>query len=664
MSLQDDRMLLKSIAEKYKTTVSTRVYVDKGHSAFTGKNLENELGTLLLDIENKVIVAGDIIVLRHLDRLSRLSLTGAMEIYIKILKHKVKIYTTIDGFLYGSDNDNPLLGQFLATLAFATANEESVKKSYLTNRHAMERIRQFEAGERTSCGHSFDLGVGSAPFHIKVTDRAVKADKIKFPIAKDLIKYALKGNGLSKCVNWLNSEHQIKYTTAGMSNLLRSEALFGRLVANIQDRDDVAFLNSTNNRDEYKIKKYVLDGFYPAVCSENEYYQLQAMIKSRTRSNGNRKKYTLLAGRKFLKCGCGSSMTANHTSGQGAVYYTCCDANCLFSIKIYVLDNIVVSALGEYFINGTLAIDDIKLKGLEERRSVKTELLNLERNYMIDNRHVLPDDFIERRLEPITDEIKYLDAQIESERNKVLSSSIDAKDISKLTTWGERVKEIITSGSDEKQEYQNTISKVISKIVAHADGLIEVKLINDNVKYFYIPEQMKSTGRRLAVKLNVYDDENQEPYPSLKLDKNFKKVSFTKEEIRSKKYQCKVDEINETLLRLYSEERTRYTAQERFINKLLATENRLGYYILTKQFAMSFKDELKYSISDKQWQSYKSKCKPILTSKKILYCLNYVTVKGNITKDFILCAGDVRGIYSKLKDVLEIKKIIGCSLVS
>jgi hypothetical protein len=328
-----------------------------------------------------------------------------------------------------------------------------------------------------------------------------------------------------------------------------------------------------------------------------------------------------------------------------------------------VLDNIVVSALGSYFVHENIEIDDTKLKGLIENLSVKNNELNSKRNFWVKNRDVFTEEFSKPELQKLMDEIKDLEVQIQSENTKVLSSNIDPIDIKKLGTWGERVEEILTSSSDEKQEYRNLISKVVSTVQLHPDGLIEIKLLNGRVKHFYIPEQMKSTGRRLGVRLNVFDDESHEPYPTLKLDENLKKLSFTQDEIKSKKYQCKVDEINESLLTLYSEEHTRYTAQERFIKRLLDTENRLGYYILNKQFAMSFKDNSKYSISEKQWQSYKSKCKPILTNKKILYCLSYVTPKGNITRDFIICTGDVKAIYSELKDLLEINDIIGCDLV-
>jgi len=663
MSLQDDRDLLKKLAIDYNTEVSPRVYSDKGHSAFTGENLKNELGALINDIENKVIVAGDIIVMRHLDRLSRLRLSGAMDIYTNILKNNVKIYTTINGHLHESGVESEMLSYMLATLAFATANEESVKKSYITNRHAVERIKQFKNGERTESGHPFDIGVGSTPFYIKVENKAVKEDEINFPIAKELIKYALKGNGLFKCVTWLREKHDIEYSRAGISNLLKSEALFGRLIINIQDLNATDVLKA-KNEDEYVTERHILDKFYPPVCSESEYYQLQGLIKSRVRSNGNRKQYTLLAGRRFLKCGCGCSMSANHTSGKGPVYYTCCGSNCLFSIKIYVLDNIVVGALGAYFISEDIAIDDTKLQGLIVNLTVKSDELESQRNLCVEHPILFPIEYSKPKLQKLMDEIKDLEVQIESEKNIFLSSDIPLGDKEILGTWHERVEEILTSSSDKKRDYQNVIAKVVSTIIVNPDGLIIIKLINGQVKYFYIPEQMKSTGRRLGVKLRVFDDRNDQLYKEMKADNNFKNVTFSVDEIRNTDYQCKVDQIHPSILSLYSEESTRYTALESFLNKLLKVECILGYYILNKKFAMSLQADSNFSISEKQWQSYKSKSKSILSSKNILYCLRYTTAKGHQTKDFVICRGDVKTVYSNLKEALKIDEIIGCDLVN
>ncbi|MFA0350660.1 recombinase family protein, partial [Vibrio sp. 10N.222.55.C6] len=89
--------LLKDLENKYDTTVSDLIYNDEGVSSYKGKNVSHgELGRLLTDIERGVIKKGDIIVVRHLDRLSRLRLTGAMTIYNKIMEAGVLIHTTMD----------------------------------------------------------------------------------------------------------------------------------------------------------------------------------------------------------------------------------------------------------------------------------------------------------------------------------------------------------------------------------------------------------------------------------------------------------------------------------------------------------------------------------------------------------------------------------------
>jgi hypothetical protein len=662
MSLQDDKKLLEELAQKYNTTVSDRVYSDKGHSAFTGKNLDNELGQMIKDIEEGRIKAGDIIVMRHLDRLSRLSLTDVMPIYSHILKRKVKIYTTINNFLYESGTNNEAMGYLLATLAFATANEESVKKSYLTNRHALERITQFQNGVRTPCGHSFDLGIGSTPFYIQVEHRAVKQHPQNFSIAKELVNYALAGNGLHRCVKWLKEKYKIDYSKAGIAQLLKSETLIGTLKVNLQDRNTE--IDSSNTRiTQYETKEYLLEGFYPAVCTKFQYFTLQGMLKGKRRSDGNRKRYTLLAGRKFLKCGCGSSMVANHTSGKGAVYYTCINSDCFYSIKIHVLDSIVVRLLGAYFLKERLEIDDTQLKYLTEILESKSKELDSQRTFMLEKRGLFDDEYVTSILKPLIDEVSSLKKQVVTENNKITSSNLKSEDLKGLGLWAEKYEEIMSATSEQKKEHQEMICKVVSNIKVHSDGLVEVCLVNGRVKYVYLPKQNKRTGRCFGFKLNVFEDANDQLYKELKSDPNFHRMAFTTHEVKEKAYQCDIGAINESLLNLYSEEHTRFTALERFVNKIFVVEDILGYYILNKKFAMTFIDETRYSISEKQWQSYKSKCKPMLIAKSTLYCLYFISEKGNKTKEFVICSGNMKRVYSKLIEHLNIKEIISCTLV-
>ncbi len=55
LSSQSDAEMLDGISKKFNTEISDRVYIDEGKSAYSGKNLQCELGVLLEDIRSKKI---------------------------------------------------------------------------------------------------------------------------------------------------------------------------------------------------------------------------------------------------------------------------------------------------------------------------------------------------------------------------------------------------------------------------------------------------------------------------------------------------------------------------------------------------------------------------------------------------------------------------------
>ena len=661
LSLQDDKELLQEIATKYNTNLSDRVYLDEGQSAYSGKNLKNELGVLLEDINSFKIVAGDIIVMRHLDRLSRQVLTDAMTIFSKILSSGVSIYTTMDNRLYEKYSKHNSVDYILATLSFALANEESAKKSYLNNRHALERIRQFNNNEKSENGNSYDIGVGATPFYISVKNKEIIKHETNFSIAKELIKYALNGNGVSKCATWLYVNHHISYTIPGMSALLKSTSLYGTLIVNIQDRDAIAELHK-KNMSEYITKEYTLNGYYPAVCSEDEYFRLQGMIKSRKSSSGNRQNYTLLAGRQFLHCGCGSAMAANYTQQKGLTYYTCIDKKCLNSEKIYVLDNIVVQCLSKYFLLYSPVKDDSKLLELESRLEKEELEYDEKQTYLLENRNIFSKKFTEDYIKSNKVNISQLKIDIDSEKHDLLFMDVNKPSLEEISKWGKKIESIVNSDSLQKRDYQSTIAKLVKDIVIHKDGLVKIQLINNLSKYYYLPEQIKTTGRRLGVKLRVFD-EPCDLYIELKNDPDFSNTCFIKEEITEKKYIGHIDNFNKSLLYLYSEEKTRYLAVDKIYHMILGTEDIVGYYFFNKAYATNITHKNKKFISEKQWQTYKNKLQLMFIKSKVLYKINYKTNLNNNSSIIVICLGEINTVLPQIQSTLGAKEIFSFSLL-
>lgn len=590
MSLQGDERLLEKLAKDYGTVVSERIYRDEGKSAYKGEHLRGELGQLLADIDSGVIKDGDIVVMRHLDRLSRLDFSKSMNLFNGILGAGVGIYTTMDHRLYSNklNNSEQAIYNALAGFAFSTANEESVRKSYYVNKNALAQIERFQRGERTVCGHAFDIGVGHHPFWVTtrtddgsvVKNPPVRVHSKNYLIAKKLVQYALQGNGIIRCQQLLE-QNGLSYTKQGIRNIFESAALYGCLKIGIDDKQGA--------RTEFE-----LDGYYPAVCSKEEFYLLRAERKRRTVSNGNRKEYSLLSGSRMLHCGCNHSMNVHH-SKNGAKYYICATQNHNM-INSYTLDNLVINALKSKVFN--VEVDDSRLKALEAELDVLATEYRKKQKFIFDNIELFGDS-IKSELSAMKADVSKLEGLVEAERQAVvLARPAEAIDLSTYDKWMHQISEIVDADSEKKRIYNQKIKQLVNDIVLHDDGLVEIKYVDRSIDYYYFPEnKRKKQGEFWAVKLLVVDDDAIRD--TLLADKDMAVFVFSTADIKAKKYANDISKYKAGL-KLFSRKRTTNTAQQKFADQLKE--------FLVHNGEMEYKrsEVVKLGISESRWQKLKN----------------------------------------------------------
>ncbi len=616
LTLQKDKEIAQQLALKYNTTVNPRDYIDEGKSAYSGKNLENELGRLLSDIDQDIIKSGDVVVVRTLDRLSRLSLMDAMEVYSKILKAGVLIYTTIDQQEHSGEEGKVLMSSILANLSFSLANEESRKKSYLTTKHALKRIDDHLAGVRTAGGYGFNVGVGGVPLHVKIVNKEITKHPDNFTVVQDLIKYALAGNGILKCQQWLNSKQKKQYSKQGVSNLLKSTALFGQLSVEVDGND------------------YQLHGFYPEACTEKEYYLLQSMRKNKN-SSGNKKNHSLLSGNGILFCGdCKKSLAVNHANSKGGVYYTCINYKCPTSEKIFTVNMLTINAIYHLLYNfENKAQSENNLISLLEKQKTLSET-QIKTQELILNNQELFGKTGKTKLVNLQTELEQLAIEIESEKkSSATSADFNKSDLQSIADEFHAEKEKILAGdSESNKNYAEIICKIVQDIVIHKDGLCEFTLKNGNKSYYYIPEQVKNQGRRIAVELFVFDADSKQ-MAEMKADDIFKMVAFSHDDIKNKKYVAELADFHESFHRLVSEPNTEFTAIDIFTNKLIGLVKEKGPLVYKKSIIMKAG-----GFTDKQWQNGRDVCLKRLDKLGMVKRIDGKTPKGFSTTQIIIYA--------------------------
>lgn len=130
-SLNRQTKAARDWAERNGYVLSEMTFRDSGVSAFKGRNVEaGDLALFLKAIEEGQIVPGSVLVLEHLDRMSRAGHRKAARLLEDILESGVHVATTSPERLYTlKDLDDSLMTTFEIIFMFANAHEESKKKS-------------------------------------------------------------------------------------------------------------------------------------------------------------------------------------------------------------------------------------------------------------------------------------------------------------------------------------------------------------------------------------------------------------------------------------------------------------------------------------------------------------------------------------------------------
>ena len=125
------RQLERAAAYAESIGLELEVIEDDGVSAFRGDNaLSGRLGVFIDRIRAGEIVPGSYLIVESLDRLSRDVVTNAFHIFTEIVNAGLTLVTLFDGREYSKATlAKDQLSIFAALFSFATASEESMKKS-------------------------------------------------------------------------------------------------------------------------------------------------------------------------------------------------------------------------------------------------------------------------------------------------------------------------------------------------------------------------------------------------------------------------------------------------------------------------------------------------------------------------------------------------------
>lgn len=254
---------------EHHLTPAHDTFHDKGVSGHSGANAKiGHLARFLKAIEEKQIEIPSVLVVESLDRLSRQEPMEAQHIFSQIIRAGITIVTLSDSQEYSSESIRRNPAQlFIITAIFMRAHDESETKSYRI-KAKWEKAHK-DARENLKPHH------GKAPSWVSLKDGKYVLNSSAATV-KRIISLLVDGYGALKVVQILENEKvplvtkgkSKKWSVGTIQHLCYSKALIGEY--------QPAHGRTKNEKLGEPVK-----GYYPALISENTFYNLQNIMTLR-----------------------------------------------------------------------------------------------------------------------------------------------------------------------------------------------------------------------------------------------------------------------------------------------------------------------------------------------------------------------------------------------
>jgi DNA invertase Pin-like site-specific DNA recombinase len=267
-------------------------YQDCGVSALRGRHAKTgKLSLFLAAIEEGKVHPGDILIVEALDRLTRQKPLEAVGLVSRILEARIRIVTLDPEREYDWDSANDQFVLFEMVNILCTGNRESERKRTLASANWDEALRRAKQGTPIS---------SHGPAWLRLVDKVIidnhlrggRWEKIpdKVAIVKRMVRIALDGHGIYTIMRMLNAEgiHTLArdktWDVASVRSILRSPTLIGN------------WQPMTERAGKRKTACEIIEGYYPAIITKQQYYRLQETLDSRTQGRTGRGVATLFKG--------------------------------------------------------------------------------------------------------------------------------------------------------------------------------------------------------------------------------------------------------------------------------------------------------------------------------------------------------------------------------
>ncbi len=448
----------KDFARKHNLTL-TPLVADMGKSAFHADHLKSgSLGKFIKLIEEGIVEKGDWLIVESLDRISRQDPLKAFSLFTQIITSGVILCTVADGMIYTEEkvNENASL-LFVSLGVMIRANEESKTKSMRIKENWSRVIKQAK--------EEFVQIPGKVPAWIDFENKKYVINKQK---KKTLLLIHQKAVEEKRGPVWITkflNQNKIppisrqqkgksyNWSVSTVKHFLTTKNLIGEYQPKIMENGKPV------------IRCEPIKNYYPAVISEERYYEIQAVMKSRALTTRGRpsKNVSNLFGR-ILKNGFdGSSMVLSQKKKD----------------KVHIVSSQAVKGLTDYkksfpyndfencFLNW---VKEVNLKEVKDKKKnskldeLQNQLIEAKAEQELYKNHKQKTSSILELLSEADSKVETLKAKIEDERSKSKTKVLTNAEIREVI---DELKE-----AEDKNEVRLRLRAAIAGLIERIDVYI------------------------------------------------------------------------------------------------------------------------------------------------------------------------------------------------
>lgn len=280
-SLRRQTEATERFCERHKLNLDKSLSIeDLGTSAFKGANQSiGNLGKFLELVERKQVKKGSVLVVEKLDRLSRQEVLSALHLIERIIRAGVEVGVVDNDKIYGVKDLQDTMTIMMMVMQFATANEESRKKS--------ERISAAWVGKRLKANEK--KITGRCPAWLRLAPCRTKFEVIeeRAKVIKDIFNWTIEGYGLTAITKRLMATGVKPFEADEWSRSYISKILCGRVVlGEFQPRTQNPEWKPGSGLVKHVPVGDLIQNYFPAIISETVYYKARSAMGDRKIATG------------------------------------------------------------------------------------------------------------------------------------------------------------------------------------------------------------------------------------------------------------------------------------------------------------------------------------------------------------------------------------------